>query len=206
MIDVCKDYRKRGLNVKWSIRTRVDLVDEEILNHLKASGCIRIYYGIESGNTDILKTIRKATDLKQIKHIIKETKKHRITTFGYFMVGNPGETVETIRQTINFAKSLPLDYAQFSKVSTLPGTELYELWKKEFKEDYWKDYILDRNKRKVLQRYRTKLTEEEIEYWVKKAYKEFYFRPNYIIRAFLKIRSLGELKRSIKAALRMVIG
>lgn len=205
VIDVCDEYKKRNLKVKWSIRTRVDLMDDELLKALASSGCIRIYYGIESGNENILKTIGKSTDLRQIKYIIKKTKRYGIATFGYFMIGNPGETCKTIKQTIEFAKSLNLDYAQFSKVSTLPGTELYELWKKEFKEDYWKTYILDKKKKRIMQRYACALTEHQVDHWVKKAYRQFYFRPSYIISALFRIRSFDELIRSAKAALKMVI-
>jgi len=206
VIDVCKEYRARKLKVKWSIRTRVDLVDTEVLDHLSESGCIRIYYGIESGNKEILKTLRKSTNLSQIKKVLKATKKRGIATFGYFMIGSPGETEETIKETIAFAKSLKLDYAQFSKLSTLPGTDLYDLLKKEIKEDYWRNYILDKSKKKVLPRYNTDLTEEQIEYWVKRAYKDFYFRPNYIFKALLRLKTWDEFKRSLKAAAGMVRG
>ena len=128
-----------------------------------------------------------------------------INTFGYFMLGCPGDTTETIKKTIEFAKKLKLDYAQFSKVSPLPGTELYDkLLKPKLKEDYWSKYILNKNYEYNLPRPDCNLSEEEIQKLVETAYKEFYFRPKYITKAILRIKSFNELKRSTKAVFEML--
>jgi radical SAM superfamily enzyme YgiQ (UPF0313 family) len=204
VIDLCKLMVDSKLDIHWSVRSRVDTLNEEVLEWLAKAGCERIYYGIESGNPDILKTLRKNTNLQRIKDTLKTTKKVGIDTFGYFMVGSPGDTVETIKQTIAFSKTLDLDYAQFSKVSPMPRTELYEMYMNEFKEDYWKEFVKHPVDQKSLSRPRCDLSEEEIQKWCKKAYLEFYYRPSYILKALLRLKSKDELKRSVKTAWQML--
>ncbi len=204
VIELCKEIIKRKLKVDLVVRTRPDLVDKELLRWMAKAGVKRIYYGIESGSEKILKNIKKHTNKEVIRKAIKETKKAGIAAFGYFIIGCPGETEKTIKETIHFAKSLDLNYAQFSKLSTLPGTELYELLKKELGKDYWKEYILDRSKATVLPRYGCKLSEEEIQDWVKKAYRSFYFRPSQVFKTLRNTKSLSEFKRYIKAGLNMI--
>ena len=205
VIELCREIIKRKLKVDLVVRTRADLVDEELLQWMAKAGVKRIYYGIESGSEEILKNIKKHTSKEAIMKAINLTKKHGIAAFGYFMIGCPGETEETIKETIRFAKSLNLDYAQFSKLSTLPGTELYDLLKKELGNDYWRKYILDKSKAMILPRYNCRLSEEEIQNWVKKAYKSFYFRPSQMIKTLKNTSSPSEFRRYIKAGINMLL-
>ena len=201
VIAICEEVIKRRLpGLYWAIRSRVDLVNNDMLIALKAAGCKRIYYGIESGNREILKTLKKDVDLSRIKDVIDQTNDVGIDTFGYFMVGSPGETEETVEQSIKFSIDLKLDYAQFSKVTPMPATELYDMLVKQDKRDYWREYILDRSKEIFLPRPRTQLTEQDIQALTRKAYVKFYFRPKYIIQALLRLKSFDELKRSVYTA------
>jgi len=204
VISICKEIRRRGINIAWSCRSRVDTVDNEILMEMSKAGCYRIYYGIESGVPSILKTLKKGTNLEIIRKSIALTKKNNIMAFGYFMIGCPGETKDTIKKTVRFAKELNLDYAQFSKVSTLPETELYELLKPQLGYDYWQKFILDEKNRIILPRYRCSLSEEEIEEEVRKAYMQFYFRPVQLIKKISRTKSFDEIRRDFKAAFSMV--
>lgn len=204
VIDICEEIRKRGVDIVWSCRSRVDTVDDEMLKKMSKAGCYRIYYGIESGVPSILKTLRKGTNLEIIRKNIALTKKNNIMTFGYFMIGNPGETKKTIKRTVEFAKELNLDYAQFAKVSTLPGTELYEMLKPQLGCDYWQKFILNEKNRIILPRYKCNLSEEEIEKEVRKAYMQFYFRPFKLMKKISRTKSFDELRRDFKAALSMV--
>ena len=201
VIGICEELIKRRLHgLYWAIRSRVDLVDKDVLEALRAAGCKRIYYGVESGNPEILQTLRKKVDLHEVKQTMALTRKAGIDTFGYFMVGSPGETVETVQQSIDFALELKLDYAQFSKVTPMPSTELYAMLMEDDKRDYWREYILDPNKEIYLPRPRTNLTEEDIQNLTRKAYLKFYFRPSYIVKALLRIKSFSELWRSVYTA------
>lgn len=205
VLSICNELIKRKLDIQWAVRSRIDLVDSGMLKALNKAGCKRIYYGIESGNPRILRNIGKDTDIGLIRKTISATKKNGISTFGYFMLGCPGDNIKTINQTINFAKSLDLDYAQFSKLSLLPGTEIYNQLVGERKEDYWSNFIVDEKVQKILSRPDVSLSEDEIQRLVRKAYRSFYFRPSYVAKAILRIKSADELKRSIKAALDMII-
>jgi radical SAM superfamily enzyme YgiQ (UPF0313 family) len=204
VMSICREIRKRNIKISWSCRSRIDTVDSEMLKEMAKAGCYRIYYGIESGVESILKTLKKGTNLGIIRKNIDLTKKNKIMTFGYFMVGSPGETKETIKKTVKFAKELNLDYAQFSKVSTLPGTELYELLKPQLGYDYWKGFILNEKNRRVLPRYKCNLSEKEIEEEARKAYIQFYFRPSYLIKKIPRTSSFSEIKTDFKAAFSMV--
>jgi radical SAM superfamily enzyme YgiQ (UPF0313 family) len=204
VLDICNGILKRNLKIHWAIRSRVDCIDEEMLVALKKAGCERIYYGVESGNEVILKTLKKKTDLEQIRTVLKTTRKIGIDTFGYFMIGSPGDTEETVRQTIDFSKTLALDYAQYSKVTPMPRTELYEMFLAEFKTDYWREHILNPKEVESLPRPGCNLEEDRIRELCKIAYMEFYFRPSMIFRSLLKIRSFTELTRSVKTAFQML--
>jgi len=204
VIEICKEIRKRHIKISWSCRSRIDTIDNEMLKEMAKSGCCRIYYGIESGVESILKTLKKGTNLKIIRKNIKLTKKNKIMTFGYFMIGSPGETKNTIKKTVKFAKELNLDYAQFSKVSTLPGTELYELLKPQLGYDYWQKFILNEKNRIILPRYKCNLSEEEVEEEVRKAYMQFYFRPSQLMKKILITKSFNEIKTDFKAAFSMI--
>ena len=200
VLEICQEILHRDIKVAWAIRSRVDLVNEEMLQSLARAGCKRIYYGIESGDAGILKTLRKETNLEMIKEIMALTRKHKIDTFGYFMIGSPGETEETVKRTVNFALDLKLDYAQFSKVTPMPATELYAMVMKEYGRDFWREYILDESKDIYLPRPGTRLMEEEVQALTRQAYLAFYFRPRYILRALLRLKSWRELQRSVRTA------
>ena len=204
--EICDEIVRRGLKIAWSARTRADCVDRDMLRTMSKAGCMRIYYGIESGNEKILKTLLKESELDQIKEVVKETRKAGINTFGYFMIGNPGETPETIRETIEFSKQLDLDYAQFSKVVPMPATELYSLFMKETGRDYWREYILDEGVDEYLPRPGTNLSEREVQEWTRQAYMEFYYRPSMVLRSLVRMKSGEELKRSARVAWEMVAG
>ncbi|MCC6159226.1 MAG: radical SAM protein [Deltaproteobacteria bacterium] len=205
VIRICEEIINRKQKFAWALRSRVDLINEEMLKYLKEAGCKRIYFGIESGNEAILKTLKKKTTVKRIKEIVHATNKIGIDTFGYFMVGSPGETVDTVKQTITLAKELDLDYAQFSKVTPMPATEMYQMLMKENGgHDYWRDFIANPVDELFIPRPGCDMTEEEVQNWARKAYMKFYFRPRYVLRALLRIKSWEELARSAYTAFAML--
>ncbi|MDP8257675.1 MAG: radical SAM protein [Candidatus Alcyoniella australis] len=204
VIEICDEINRRNLKIYWAIRSRVDLVNAEMLEALHSAGCKRIYYGIESGDPDVLRTLRKETDLAKIKQIIDLTNRIGIDTFGYFMVGSPGETARTIKQSIRFAIKLNLDYAQFSKVTPMPATELYRMLIQERGRDYWSEYILDPSMEIYMPRPGCAMSEDEVQRWTRSAYLRFYFRPKYIIKALLRLKSWREFTRSVYTAWSMV--
>ena len=126
--DICKSILRRNLRINWATPNgiRVDTLDLELLKLMKKSGCYSIAFGIESGNQKILNNIKKHTSLETVIKAVKLAKKIGIITQGFFIFGLPGETEETIHETIDFAKRLPLDKAQFLILDVLPGSGLWD--------------------------------------------------------------------------------
>ena len=113
VVGMCKLIIEQGLKVRWTCNSRVDYVDEEMLTLMAKAGCWYISWGIESGNEQILKHARKGTYPERASHSLTLAHKAGINNWGYFIIGLPGETETTIRETIDFAKGLPLDIALF---------------------------------------------------------------------------------------------
>ena len=134
-----------GLGVRWQCLARVDRVTPEVLRHMHRAGCRQIHYGIESGNEGILGAIGKGITMAQVRRAVKWTMEAGIRAKGYFMLGLPGDTLSTMRQTIDFAVELDLDDAMFSVTTPFPGTRLWdELVSKypdtQFDQDFSKAY------------------------------------------------------------------
>lgn len=115
-----------GLDIRWQCLARVDRVTPELLRRMAAAGCRQIHYGIESGNQEILERVGKRITLEQVRQAVRWTAEAGIRSKGYFMLGLPGDTEETMEQTIQFAASLDLDDAMFSLTTPFPGTRLWE--------------------------------------------------------------------------------
>jgi radical SAM superfamily enzyme YgiQ (UPF0313 family) len=204
VIAICEEIERRKLPIVWAARTRVDCINKDVLKAMRRAGCARIYYGIESGNREILRVLKKSASLEQMKRIVRETREVGIDTFGYFMVGNPYDTPQTVRQTIRFALDLDLDYAQFSKVTPMPATEMYRMMLEETGVDYWRDFVLNPHDR-LIPRPKCSMTDAEIQKWTRLAYLRFYYRPTMIRRHLKTVRSGSELKRSMGVAWQMII-
>lgn len=204
VIEICEEINRRKLDIVWAARTRVDCITDDVLKAMRRAGCNRIYYGIESGNREILQTLKKSTSLEMYRDVVSLTKKNDINTFGYFMVGNPYETEATIRQTIRLALELDLDYAQFSKVTAMPATEMYTLLLKETGRDYWREHI-EAGTDEDIPRPLCDMSDAEIQRWTRLAYLRFYYRPKYIARALSRLKSKEELGRSLSTAWQMLV-
>jgi len=200
-IEICDSIKELNLDMDYAIRTRVDCIDKEILHKLKMSGCKRIYYGIESSNKEILRRMNKSTNLNQIKRTIHLTNKQGINTFGYFMFGSDGETLSTMRDTMKFSLNLGLDYAQYNKTTILAGTKIYEDLKRKIGYDFWSKYTLENEEPDwIIPKLGTKLSDRQVEKEIARAYKKFYFRPSYISKRVMNLKSFDEFKRYLKAA------
>jgi radical SAM superfamily enzyme YgiQ (UPF0313 family) len=124
--ELCDLIISNHLDITWSCYARVNTVDLDLLKKMKKAGCWNIFYGIESGNQELLDRIKKGITLDQIRNAVKLTKKAGIEVRGSFMIALPGETPEMAHKTIDFAIELDPDYAQFSITTPYPGTELFE--------------------------------------------------------------------------------
>jgi anaerobic magnesium-protoporphyrin IX monomethyl ester cyclase len=122
----CNRIIEEDIQVSWSCLARVNSVTDAIAETMKNAGCCKVYLGIESGNDDILKLMNKKTDTKTIRRGVRVFKRNGIKCAGFFIAGYPGETVETIEETFDFALSLDLDEISFNVPYPLPGSKLYD--------------------------------------------------------------------------------
>ena len=139
---LCKEIQRRGLEFIWSVFARVNTVDPELLNAMHAAGCYSISFGIESGNTDMLKRVKKGITLEQARKAVKWSKDAGLRTHASFMVGLPGESTATLEETRRFAESLEIEYG-FHFLSPFPGTtvrEAIDQYDLEILTDDWKLY------------------------------------------------------------------
>ena len=125
VFELCELIKDKGLDVVWYCNGRANLMQEDMLKAMYDAGCRGIAYGIESGNQQILDSMKKSITLDQVRNAVRWTKEAGIHVSGYFMIGMLDETKETIRETIAFAKELELDFYGFSITTPLLGTELY---------------------------------------------------------------------------------
>ncbi len=176
VVDLCQRIIDSGIDIRWTCNSRVDYVDEEMLQLMGRSGCWYISWGIESGDEQILKRARKGTNPAKVGRALRWAKKAGIRNWGYFIVGLPGETEESIRQTIRFAKELPLDIALFHVAAPHPGTPFFfEVVKNGWFRQGTRWEQVDMDKETVLDY--PGLSAERLLYWQKRAFREWALRP-----------------------------
>jgi anaerobic magnesium-protoporphyrin IX monomethyl ester cyclase len=126
LLEVCREIERRRLSVGWECLSRVDTMDSEVALNMKRAGCIRVFFGIESGNDSVLGIMNKHISTDQAKRAVEVANAAGLETGAFFIVGYPGETDRTVLDTVRFASSLPLDYLSFTLPYPIPGTPLYE--------------------------------------------------------------------------------
>jgi len=141
IIAICKDILRRGLNISWYAISRVSYIDEEILYWMRRAGCIQISYGVESGSERIRKILNKPLKKKDIIKAFDLTKKYGILPRAYFIYGCPGETWDTINETIELMYEIKPLSCIFYILDIFPGTEFYERIKAFLNEDIWLNKI-----------------------------------------------------------------
>jgi radical SAM superfamily enzyme YgiQ (UPF0313 family) len=181
--DLCNTIIKDGIQIRWSCNSRVDFVDAEELALMKKAGCFMIAWGLESGSEAVLKRARKGTTVTRIEETIAASHKAGIRNWGYFIVGLPGETVETIQQTIALSKRIPVDIALFHIATPYPGTPFYyeAVQNGWIQMDRWEDY--DMYNHTVLNY--PHLSSQDLERWARRAAREWSLRPGPML-TFLK--------------------
>jgi len=176
---ICDLIIKEGINkrIKWMAQSRVTLVDQELFEKMKEAGCINVDFGVESGNSEMLKIIKKGITLDEASSAIAAAKQAGLNTGSYFIIGHPFETAETIRETIKFAAKLNTDSVAFGIMVPYPGTEVYEMAVRgeggyQIISERWEDY--DKQLGNALEL--DGLSRKQLEKWQRKAYLTFYFK------------------------------
>lgn len=195
VIDLCKLIVKDGTKFKLTSNSRVDFIDEEMLYWMGKAGFWMISWGLESGSMDVLKRMRKGINFDKTRKALETAEKYGIKNWAYFIIGMPGETVETIDETIAFAKSLPLTLALFHIAVPYPGTPFYyeaveNGW---ISATRWEDLDMDRS---TVLNY-PDLSAAELEYHAKRAFREWAMRPGPALTYLKSMNSLATFKSAV---------
>lgn len=137
VIKICEEIISRKLDVLWECLARADLIDDDVAKYMRKAGCHKIIFGLEAGDDRTLKLMNKQLTVKQSEKAVKTVVRHGIKAGGFFILGYPGETTETMLKTIKFASRLPLDYFSMTIPYPLPGTKLYEQVKDRMISEEW---------------------------------------------------------------------
>jgi radical SAM superfamily enzyme YgiQ (UPF0313 family) len=177
--DIFELAARRGLRFPWSCRSRVDALDEPLLRYMKANGCWYVALGIESGDPEILREIRKRITLPQVEQVVMTCRRLGLVTKGFFMVGHPKESLATIDTTVEFALRLPLDQVAVSLNTPLPGTEQYRRAREcgSLDESSWSSFTFWRPVFVPIG-----LTREQLVAKHREFLRRFYFRPKWLWR------------------------
>lgn len=188
-IKICKLMKDRGIKLFWSCNARVD-TDFETLKAMKEANCRLLCVGFECYTQEVLDNIHKRTTARMQLEFMKNCNKLGLLVNGCFMVGLPGDTLETIRETIEFSKKLNPDTAQFYPLFAYPGTEAWE-WAEKNGYLVSKDYsaLLTKDGKHLSNVDLPTINHLEATYLCDKALREFYLRPKYIIKKLFQIVS-----------------
>ena len=176
VVGLCRGIIDSGLRITFTCNSRVDFVDREMLQLMAQAGCHYIAWGLESGSKEILSHARKGVDPERAARSLAWAREAGIRNWGYFIIGLPGETEETIKQTIAFAKKLPLDIALFHIAAPHPGTPFFHEVVRNgwFRSGVrWEEVDMDEST--VLDY--PHLPAERLQYWQKRAFREWAMRP-----------------------------
>jgi anaerobic magnesium-protoporphyrin IX monomethyl ester cyclase len=137
VIQICDEIKRRKLDVLWECLARADIVDDQVAEAMRSSGCHKVIFGLEAGDDRTLKSMNKHLSVAQSVSAVKLMVKHGVKVGGFFILGYPGETNETMLNTIRLASRLPLDYFSMTVPYPLPGTGLYERVKDKMTAKEW---------------------------------------------------------------------
>ncbi|MDP4119776.1 MAG: radical SAM protein [Bacillota bacterium] len=196
----CELMIQHKSRLKWIVQSRVNL-KFDTMKLMKAAGCKLLVAGFESGNQQILDNMHKGITLAQSVEFDSNAKKAGLRVHGCFMAGNPGETKETLMQTLEFAKKLHLDTVQFFPLMLYPGTEAYD-WAEQNNYITTKDFsewLTDEGLHNCV--FATEnLTSQELVNFCDYARKKFYLRPKYMAyKALQSVTSKDDFLRTLKS-------
>ncbi len=193
-IEICLELIRQGVRVSWNCETRVNLVDPTLLRVMRAAGCSKISFGVETGSPRILKKIDKKVSLAQIKDAFKWCKQAGIMTQAFFMVGFPTEDDADIRATMDLVNQIKPDFLFVSVVVPLPGTRIFS----EFKE---RSLILDPGRYEAFQFFfqapSWRTVHHDVATLVKiqrSLYSRYVFSPGYVLRILRQVRGLSQIR------------
>lgn len=183
-LEFCRRIREEFPKLKWDCMARTDMLDEEEIKALARGNCVSVGVGIETAKEDLRKFMGKNDSIMHMKNIMGLLRKHGVESRGYYILANPEEKKEDVLKTIKLARFLNPDYSQFTIFTPLPGSFYFERFKNEGRiTTYdWSKYTTFDSV--YSHEY---LSFEEIKDLLKKANREIYFNPRFIVRQFIKL-------------------
>jgi len=200
-MQICDEILRRGLKITFSVNARVDTADRDLFRLMKRAGCRELLVGFESGDQTMLHSMHKNLQLEKSREFMRYAHEAGLEVHGCFVIGLPGESEQSARNTIDFALGLGLTTAQFSGAVPFPGTDFYALCQKNgwIQAQRWSDWLADGEQSGVVGY--PQFGRDRINYYVDKGLKTFYLRPFYMITFLLKNRSGADVYRKLRGAM-----
>jgi anaerobic magnesium-protoporphyrin IX monomethyl ester cyclase len=196
-LDVCRLLKKERLDLIWLAQCRPGLMDGELCRAFHEAGCVMVLFGIESGNEDILKKIKKKTTVEEFRRGVRLAQEAGLEVLNCVMLGFYWDTPDTVKQSLDLAFELDAEFTQFSIPTPLPGTEYFDLLKENghLNFDRWEDMDSFHQTRLEL----PYLSAEEINGVIRWAYRRYYTRPKYVARmAKRSLKSKDHLRQTVR--------
>ncbi|MBU4305769.1 MAG: B12-binding domain-containing radical SAM protein [Candidatus Omnitrophica bacterium] len=201
-LNICAGLRK--LKLTWDCQTKVSLVDKELIDIMKAGGCLKIAYGVESGSPKMLALMKKNITPEQIRRAFQLTHQAGIVACGFFILGtHPEETNDDVRQTEALIHEIKPDVFQLGIICPYPGTEIYSIMKKEglLPQADWKKFNFMHSR----PQWGTKhLSPAALVSWQKKIYMRYILTPHFILFVFRKMLNPREIPQTIRLGLSLL--
>ncbi len=201
VLELCRKVVDAGLHISWSCNSRVDTLDEEMLEWMKRAGCWLIAYGVEKGSDEMLQKINKRATIEDARRAVALTHRAGIKSSIYLLFGLPWDTPEVLQQDIDFAKELEPSFLEIFYVYPFPGTPLYKtsvelglLNGKSFPRAAYSAPAMPS----------LYMTVEELAGWRRKALRQYYLRPAYIIRTLREAESPKVIFNYLRYGLRQL--
>ena len=203
VIQTCKEILKRKLKISFVANSRTDTIDEEMIYWMKKAGCKIIAFGIECGTNRQKAQIKKGSKISDDLKAVALCKKHKIKTYGFFMIGFPNETTKDVEATIKFMFKLDCDFVELHIATPFIGTQLYGQSKALGLISHEKE-ILGHSYFSSPAMGTKYISAKKLKAIRKKALRKYHLRPKYIFKKILSIKNLGQLKNYIKYGLRLL--
>ena len=195
VMEFCQGLHDRGHDITWVCQARAGSVDREMLDAMREAGCGKIAFGFESGSMRMLKLMNKKETLENALESSRLCREAGVAVEGAFILGYPGEDMESIKATIDFSLRLECETAAFFIAIPFPGTRL---WEEALKEGYlkepvdWAEFapVSNRESPMIIPNF----TPDELQAWKKKAYRSYYLRPRYVLRRLAGIKSVADAR------------
>ncbi len=176
VVEICQKMVELNMDIDWTCLSRIDTLREEMLPWMKKAGCKRIYFGVESGSTKVLRYFNKEIDMEQALSVLSKCSAYGIETVGFFIIGAPVEEETDFKESVDFAINAKFDYITVNEFTPYPGTVIFDALSSQVDfslfpyKNEWKDAsIHERNKQRE-----------------KEFYRLFYFRRKYVLQNIIK--------------------